>query len=46
MTGEVRFYEDVARVAGEGDEVTGLGGGTMAALRMAGLDPRDVARAG
>jgi nicotinate-nucleotide pyrophosphorylase (carboxylating) len=45
VTEEVRFYEDVARVAGEGFGVTGLGGGTLAALRMAGLDPRDVARA-
>ena len=45
MTGEVRFYEDVARVTGEREGVTGLGGGTLAALRMAGLDPRDVARA-
>ena len=32
-------------VTGEGDGVSGLGGGTLAALRMAGLDPRDVARA-
>jgi nicotinate-nucleotide pyrophosphorylase (carboxylating) len=45
VTEEVRFYEDVARVAGEGFGLTGLGGGTLAALRMAGLDPRDVARA-
>jgi nicotinate-nucleotide pyrophosphorylase (carboxylating) len=44
VTEEVRFYEDVARVT-EGFGVTGLGGGTLAALRMAGLDPRDVARA-
>ena len=36
MTEEVRVYEDVARVAGEGFGVTGLGGGTLAALRMAG----------
>jgi nicotinate-nucleotide pyrophosphorylase (carboxylating) len=45
VTGEVRFYEDVARVAAEGFGVTGLGARTLAALRMAGLDPRDVARA-
>jgi nicotinate-nucleotide pyrophosphorylase (carboxylating) len=45
VTEEVRLCEDVARVAGEGFGVTGLGGGTLAALRMAGLDPRDVARA-
>jgi nicotinate-nucleotide pyrophosphorylase (carboxylating) len=45
VTEEVRYYEDVARVTGEGDGVTGLGGGTLAALRMAGLDPREVARA-
>src|ERR1700729_2854299 len=42
---EVRFYEDVATATGEGDGVTGLSGATLAALRMAGLDPRDVARA-
>jgi nicotinate-nucleotide pyrophosphorylase (carboxylating) len=35
---EVRVYEDVAGV-------TGLGGGTLAALRAAGLDAEDVARA-
>ena len=35
---EVRLYEDV-------DGVTGLGGGTVAALRGAGLDAEDVARA-
>ena len=35
---EVRVYEDVAGV-------TGLGGGTVAALRRAGLDAEDVARA-
>jgi nicotinate-nucleotide pyrophosphorylase (carboxylating) len=35
---EVRVYEDVAGV-------TGLGGGTLAALRPAGLDAKDVARA-
>jgi nicotinate-nucleotide pyrophosphorylase (carboxylating) len=45
VTGDVRFYEDVARVTGEGEGVTGLSGGTLAALRTAGLDPRDVARA-
>jgi nicotinate-nucleotide pyrophosphorylase (carboxylating) len=33
-----RFYEDVAGV-------TGLGGGTLATLRAAGLSPEDVARA-
>src|SRR5271156_5771729 len=37
VTEEVRFYEDVAGL-------TGLGGGTLAALRAAGLDPEDVAR--
>ena len=47
MTEEVRFYEDVARVTGRGDGAgaTGLGGGTLAALRAAGLDAEDVARA-
>jgi nicotinate-nucleotide pyrophosphorylase (carboxylating) len=45
VTEKVRFYEDVAGAAGEGDGVTGLGEGTLAALRRAGLDPRDVARA-
>ena len=35
---EVRVYEDVAGVSG-------LGGGTLAALRAAGLDAEDVARA-
>jgi nicotinate-nucleotide pyrophosphorylase (carboxylating) len=35
---EVRVYEDVAGV-------TGFGGGTLAALRAAGLDAEDVARA-
>jgi nicotinate-nucleotide pyrophosphorylase (carboxylating) len=38
VTEEVRVYEDVAGV-------TGLGGGTLAALRAAGLDAEDVARA-
>ena len=38
MTEEVRVYEDVAGV-------TGLGGGTLAALRAAGLDA-DGGRAG
>ena len=38
MTEEVRLYEDVAGL-------TGLGGGTLAALRAAGLDAGDVARA-
>jgi nicotinate-nucleotide pyrophosphorylase (carboxylating) len=51
VTEEVRLYEDAARVTGrvdgvgQGDGGTGLGGGTLAALRTAGLDPRDVARA-
>ena len=53
MTEEVGFDEDAARVTGRGDGVgrgdgagvTGLGGGTLAALLTAGLDPRDVARA-
>jgi nicotinate-nucleotide pyrophosphorylase (carboxylating) len=45
------LYEDAARVTGRVDGVgqggggTGLGGGTLAALRTAGLDPQDVARA-
>ncbi len=38
MTEEVRVYEDVAGL-------TGLGGGTLAALRAAGLDADGVARA-
>ena len=38
MTEEVRFYEDVAGL-------TGLGDGTLAALRAAGLDAEAVARA-
>ena len=38
MTEEVRVYEDVPGL-------TGLGGGTLAALRAAGLDAEDVARA-
>ena len=38
MTEEVRFYEDAAGA-------TGLGGETLAALRAAGLDAVDVARA-
>jgi nicotinate-nucleotide pyrophosphorylase (carboxylating) len=38
VTEEVRVYEDVAGM-------TGLGGGTVAALREAGLDAEDVARA-
>jgi len=38
VTEQVRVYEDVAGL-------TGLGGGTLAALRAAGLDAEDVARA-
>ena len=38
MTEQVRVYEDVAGLAG-------LGGGTLAALRTAGLDAEDVVRA-
>jgi nicotinate-nucleotide pyrophosphorylase (carboxylating) len=38
VTEEVRFYEDVAGL-------TGLGDGTLAELRAAGLDAEDVARA-
>jgi nicotinate-nucleotide pyrophosphorylase (carboxylating) len=47
VTEDVRFYEDVATMTGRGDGagVTGLGDGTVAALRAAGLDPRNVARA-
>jgi nicotinate-nucleotide pyrophosphorylase (carboxylating) len=47
VTEDVRFYEDVATVTGrgEGAGVTGLGDGTVAALRTARLAPRDVARA-
>ncbi|MGD0702028.1 MAG: carboxylating nicotinate-nucleotide diphosphorylase [Trebonia sp.] len=46
MTGEARIHEDApgtARVAG-GPGVTGLSGGTLAAIRAAGLDADDVAR--
>jgi nicotinate-nucleotide pyrophosphorylase (carboxylating) len=47
VTEEVRVYEDVAGVNGVGDSagVAGLNGETLAALRAAGLDADDVARA-